>query len=441
MSERPYYVYVVDDKWEDLRFAWSLDNKNSVVTDEGELRFLFEADIKKAESACKFADYSEYGLVETDIDAVLLDVSFPPDEKAGFDLLSKLWAMDPSLPVIMMTEYPAIADAHSSGAKRARGYWEKGQINGNLKGFFKFVCDQISTAKNETLYDQEHKSVANKFASEYDQVEGGYPGSVAYLYFENEIIMDIVNQAVSCSGEASVSLADIGCGTGRIARLLTETDQFRVGKIRLTNVDFAGQMLNMMKGKLCMEESRSFQISRAVAERLPLEYNNSFDIVIMGFGFPSYTKYHETLMEAYRICRPGGDCLISVYNENSILYDRINKPGVTWDKLLLAGIPNRESGKLAIGGNRVINCETFNMDSIIKTLNRTGFYDVVDTWSFPVLYTACGKEELESFPDCSPEGEFDCQKFSHHLYELDKHISSQLKNKGHYLLLHVKKPK
>jgi ubiquinone/menaquinone biosynthesis C-methylase UbiE len=76
-------------------------------------------------------------------------------------------------------------------------------------------------------------------------------------------------------------------------------------------------MLRVLRDKKITQEGNSFRIRRSVAERLSWAKDESFDLVIMGFGLPSYTRYYESLAEAYRVCKRGGICLASVYNENS----------------------------------------------------------------------------------------------------------------------------
>lgn len=442
---RKYYIYVVDDEWkkeqESHNPLFNLNNNNSAFINNEEFKFLFEENIKEAEVTCKYVDFKD-GEKDIDVAAVLLDVRFPENDKAGLELLNKIYSMDPSLPVVMLTEYLNPEDAHYSGVKRARGYWGKSQIRANKEGFLKFLYDQIDLARKETIYDQVHKEIANDFAGEYDEVETGYPGTVAYWYFENEIIsrlMDSLTNARKTKNKGTLSVIDIGCGTGRIARLLTDKDCFLNKHLKITNLDFSGKMLKQLKEKIIVKENDNFRIIRAVAERIP-EEDNKYDVVIMGFGFLSYTKYHDTLKSAFRLCKPGGDCIISVYNEDSIFYETIRNQKISKSDSLLAAIPHKESGKLSVAEKHTIDCEVFSLNSIKKILSRVGFFDVVESWSFPTLYASVSKEELRTMPDFGKDEVFGCEGFSKTMLMLDKQISKQLNNRGHYLVLHVKKP-
>ena len=441
---KEFYIYVVDDEWKEEQESpnclFDLKNNSAFINNE-EFKFLFEEDIKKAEDTCKYVDFKD-GEKDIDVAAVLLDVKFPENDKAGLALLNKIYSMDPSLPVVMLTEYPNLEDAYNAGVKRARGYWGKSQIRANKEGFLKFLYDQIDLARKETIYDQVHKEIANDFAGEYDEVETRYPGTVAYWYFENEIIsrlMDSLTNARKTKNKGTLSVIDIGCGTGRIARLLTDKDYFLNKRLKITNLDFSGKMLKQLKKKIKLKENDSFRIIRAVAERIP-EEDNKYDVVIMGFGFLSYTKYYDTLKSAFRLCKPGGDCIISVYNEDSILYETIRNQKISKSDSLLAAIPHKESGKLSVAEKHTIDCEVFSLNSIKKILSRVGFFDVVESWSFPTLYASVSKEELRTMPDFGKDEVFGCEGFSKAVLMLDMQISKQLNNRGHYLVLHVKKP-
>lgn len=462
-NDKKYYVCLIDDHWKDELTAtiplFKLDENNSVLisvitndmSNDVVFEFLFEEYTEKAENKCKYIDFNDYNGNPVDVSAILLDVKFDneDDQKAGLRLLDKIYYMDPSLPVIIITQDTNIQDAYESGMKRAKGYWDKVKIRKSgpkRENFLKFLYDQIEIAKKENIYDQDHKETANRLAIEYDKKESEYPGTVAYWYFENELILNIIKDVIKrkqgLGQDNSISVIDIGCGTGRIAKLLTKTDHFKNRHLKITNLDFSGRMLKQLKDKISqfgITEDDHFKIIRAVAERLPLG-DKEYDLVIMGFGFPSYTKYYDTLKEAFRICKLGGECIISVYNEDSILYENIKYEKIKKCDSLIAAIPHRQNGKLFIAGDYEVDCEVFSHNSIRKILSRVGFFDVINSWSFPTLYTSLGGEELEKMADCGKENEFGCNKFSKILLNFDKNLSNQLKNKGHYLVLHVKKP-
>src|SRR4029450_9832921 len=74
-------------------------------------------------------------LERRDYDAMLLDMNYPrdpPPGREGLDLLLKLQALEPSMPVVVMTAWGSIDNAVEAMRRGARDYIEKPWDNARL---------------------------------------------------------------------------------------------------------------------------------------------------------------------------------------------------------------------------------------------------------------------------------------------------------------------
>jgi len=99
-----------------------------------------------------------------------------------------------------------------------------------------------------------------------------------------------------------LTVADIGCGTGRHTVHLAEAGA------RVTAVDFTPEMMAQAIEKTKGQEVRF--VTHDVKERLPLE-GNAFDRVLCCLVLEHISDMDAVIGEMARICRPGGLVLIS----------------------------------------------------------------------------------------------------------------------------------
>ena len=99
-----------------------------------------------------------------------------------------------------------------------------------------------------------------------------------------------------------LSVADIGCGTGRHTLYLAEAGA------RVTAVDFAPEMMAQAIGKAKKHDVRF--VTHDLTGRFPFD-NDSFDRVLCCLVLEHVSDLDSVIGEMGRICRPGGFVIIS----------------------------------------------------------------------------------------------------------------------------------
>ena len=99
-----------------------------------------------------------------------------------------------------------------------------------------------------------------------------------------------------------LSVADIGCGTGRHTLYLSEAGA------RVTAIDFASEMMAQAIEKTKDHDVRF--VTHDLTERLPFD-NDTFDRVLCCLVLEHISGLDPVIGEMARICRPGGFILIS----------------------------------------------------------------------------------------------------------------------------------
>ncbi len=99
---------------------------------------------------------------------------------------------------------------------------------------------------------------------------------------------------------------DIGCGTGRVTRILTERNAARV-----TAVDFSMNMLNEARKRL--RGTGRTQLAGAEALALPFG-DDSFDLVTCSLMASHVESLQPFVAELARVARPGSHLLISEFH-------------------------------------------------------------------------------------------------------------------------------
>lgn len=135
-----------------------------------------------------------------------------------------------------------------------------------------------------------------------------------------------------------LSVADVGCGTGRHALRLATAGA------RVTALDYSCGMLNAARGKPGAERVR--WIEHDLGERLPLE-DGTFDRVVCALVFDHVSGVEELMRELGRVCKPGPDgfVLVTVMHPAMMLRGvqaRFTDPE-SGHKTMLASVPNQVS--------------------------------------------------------------------------------------------------
>jgi demethylmenaquinone methyltransferase/2-methoxy-6-polyprenyl-1,4-benzoquinol methylase len=173
---------------------------------------------------------------------------------------------------------------------------------------------------------------------------------------------DLINMM---NASPSQKLIDVACGTGDIAKLFLSHVN-KNGKI--TCVDPNKGMIKKGKEKLVNFKNLNWILARA--EKLPIP-NNSFDFYTISFGLRNTKSLDQTLIEAYRVLKPGGRFLCLEFSkiQNQSL-DVIYK---SYSKL----IPS--IGKLVVGEKEpyeylIKSIEKFiNQDELIDLMTKNNF--------------------------------------------------------------------
>ena len=373
---------------------------------------------------------------EPPVDIIIIDVNFESeDPKARYDVLQVIRQMDPDIPIFVITNRPD-SELHLAAGKANAEIADKEDLlnnpNENIEVLFGRMKGRVRRAPT---YDREQRILANKVASGYEKLETDRPGTVAYWLFEEELIKGIVLEKEKRQAKP-LNVLDLGSGTGRYARVILDVSS----TAQVTCVDFSGQMLLEASKTLALYEKKGrCEFTRALAERLP-EYYKDFDLVILGFGFPSYTPTTPILREVSRVIKADGLLFASVYNHRALAYDRWGgvanqddpqRPISTWI--------DREMGEIWIRTGSAtpekLKARTYTTSQFARELRQAGF-KVGGYLSFPVLYSvlSCSQIAERAEPDRREEC-YGNNQFSFALWHLDRELIRSLKDRGFYSLL------
>jgi hypothetical protein len=175
---------------------------------------------------------------------------------------------------------------------------------------------------------------------------------------------------------------------------------------------------------------------------------SNFDLIIAGFGFCSYVNYKALLLPhkgrfggIAGLVNKGGKILFSVYNEDSIIYDRTSVTELK-DDLPVAARVDLGRGILDIPGYKVI-AEAFSVNRFVRMINQTGLMiDESKTATFPTIHISLNNSECNDSHQFIVGGDslFKEGRFNNNLYDIDINHSKILKNKGHYIVMIAYKP-
>lgn len=362
---------------------------------------------------------------------IIIDTKLLKDE-TDYELLHLIKEMDPEIELLLV--------AHKL---TFRLYQEVGELGAKVISYEELKNDYTHVRNillkifkkykdNLFAYDHLQKTLANEVAENYEKMETERPGTVAYWLFEEELIKKIVKakeKEKEKETDPVIKILDIGCGTGRFARVILESSKNAL----VTCVDFSGKMLSQARAILenIEENSHRFILQRALAQKLPENYKD-YDLVILGFGFPCYSPTSEVLKEASRVLRNDGLLFASVYNHLALTYDNEEFNDKNSTARPITTLIDREASKLQIPNAQKIDARTFTRGQFARELRSANFH-VQGYLTFPVIYSTfeCSDINIHSETD-ERDKCYNNPQFSFSLWEVDRQLSWILKEGGFY---------
>jgi len=203
----------------------------------------------------------------------------------------------------------------------------------------------------------------------------------------------------------------------------------------VTGIDFSGGMLAECRRRLEKQvEGGDLVLERCVAERLPFEAE-SFDMIIAGFGFLSYSDSPRVLKEICRVGTATASVLLSTYNYEAAFYDiwgkRLAEPTVP-----ISGKIDRDRGVLRLDGHS-IGVRPMTHHEVERLLLHHGLkIEEHEHASFPTLYAILSSNESSRLPveEIDPSEYHGFANFSPRLFDQDKAVSRALGERGYYFL-------
>lgn len=146
----------------------------------------------------------------------------------------------------------------------------------------------------------------NEWKDSWDNISGSGYDVLTRLPSYNVLISEIVSHIKDCE-----SVADLGCGTGNIIKLLVEENP---GIERIVGVDYSPEMLEIAKKKLIRVDDGKILLYQSDVTQLSLE-KESFDGAISNnvlFNLDNSKREPEkAIANAYNILRIGGIFVVS----------------------------------------------------------------------------------------------------------------------------------
>lgn len=147
-------------------------------------------------------------------------------------------------------------------------------------------------------YKDNKKSIVFDSKEGYDKYAKLYDKKLEFLNsFEKNMLMKMAGDV------KGKKVLDIGCGTGRLARVLIEKNA------DYTGVDISEEMLKIAKKK-----NTKGKFLEADIEELPFE-DESFDVIICAFVIVHVGDLKEAFREAYRVLKKGGIFVVTNINQ------------------------------------------------------------------------------------------------------------------------------
>lgn len=284
------------------------------------------------------------------------------------------------------------------------------------------IINGIPVLLSDDLRDQqvEHLKMVQKYAEKYEKEESSEAGTVAFLVKEDEWVKRLFGEL------SSGWILDEGCGTGRYEEIFRDVNN---GQGEIVGIDFSPNMLKIATKKF--RDAINVHFILGTVENLPFR-SEVFNVVIQGFGIPSYTESEKTIKEGIRVCKTKGKLLFTVYNKKGInlIASKLWVPSLVIDLDI-------ERDILRVAGKE-IRCIAYTVESILKVLIDEGLI-LIDYCTFPVLTAFIPKKILDyvkRLGKCVRRGPFYCMnKLLFLIYNIDCAISHVFRKFGAYIIL------
>lgn len=440
----------------------------------------FLVDIQTAPASVE----SGYRLFGRDVDGILLDVDFSalpsgkiPDLRRVLDMGGEdfKWhrvgllaaqtfkRIDPDFPVLLFTSVSAEEIEFRAGKIGVDEFLSKNDLSvagdlekeARLGELWSRLAKALDICHKRALYDRQHMVLADKFSADYDKAEKGKVATVAYYKYENDLILESLREIEPGSTDRP-RLLDVGCGTGRIAELLLRAKM----NVEYVGVDFSGRMIEASGRKMRAAGLSSTMIGsqadldgsgmsatffKAPGESLAFlaeRYPDGFDFIALGFGFLSYVNYLQVLGSvsqedsgkssgaASLLRRRGGLLLVSVYNEGSAIYERIQRVDSQEADLPIAAVVDPIKGKLHVDDYQ-FDCELFTESRLCRFMRQSGLTIKDPPSSFPTLHLLMDNQLPEGAGEYTLMSEAYYNPF---LFQIDKRAGAVVPGRGHYIV-------
>lgn len=124
-----------------------------------------------------------------------------------------------------------------------------------------------------------------------------------------KVQLDIAIDAMQCLPTDMDQVLDIGCGTGRVTRLLAKRSQSVLG------VDLAPGMIELATETHVDTKNMSFAVGDA--ENLPFD-SLHFDVVFSSMALQWCDPITPSFSEIYRVLKPGGKAILAMLSAGSM---------------------------------------------------------------------------------------------------------------------------
>ncbi|GAB5403134.1 MAG: class I SAM-dependent methyltransferase [Aureliella sp.] len=159
-------------------------------------------------------------------------------------------------------------------------------------------------------------------AEQYD----AYVADNPLLELDQRLTLDLVAELQQIRSTQEIVVADLGCGTGRIAQAVLPTG------CRMMNVDLSKSMLSVLQGKIPVEYQEKNECVHAslvdVGQAIPA---SSVDLAVCLFSSLGMIRGREfrrrCLAGVYSCLKPGGKFLLHAHNRYLSLFD---PGGLSW---------------------------------------------------------------------------------------------------------------
>ena len=147
-------------------------------------------------------------------------------------------------------------------------------------------------------YKNRKPSIVHDSKEGYDKYAKFYDKTLEYLdSFEQGKLMGVIGKI------KGKKVLDVGCGTGRIIKALTEKEAI------VTGVDLSPEMILVAKKKF-----PKIEFAEADAEKLPFK-DEEFDVVVASFLIVHLKTLQKAFDEIYRVIKPGGFFVVTNINQ------------------------------------------------------------------------------------------------------------------------------